>query len=310
MYIPDNRYIWDFWLAIHGGRYHLFHLQAPRALPDPEMRHGLAVVGHAVSRDLFHWEDRGVVLKPGAPGEWDDRAIWTGSVIEKGGTFYMLYTGTNLAENGKIQRIGLALSGDLCHWEKHPDNPVLEADLSVYEGLEASPFGELAWRDPWLLRYRDTYIAFITARRKGEGCIATAVSDDLVHWEIGPPLDVPGEFAQMEVPQVISHDGSFYLLFSVEAGWIGAAVHPKVTGTFYAVAADLFGPYSSPRLLLGDHRGSFYAAKLVQTLQGNWVILAWKRVGSDGRFVGGLTDPFPVCFEADGGIKVETCTSS
>ena len=94
MYVPKDRYVWDFWVVSHEGRYHLFHLQAPRDLPDPELRHGLASVGHAVSTDLIHWKNLGTALGPGPAGEWDDRAIWTGSVVEKDGLFYMFYTGT------------------------------------------------------------------------------------------------------------------------------------------------------------------------------------------------------------------------
>jgi len=308
MYVPKDRYVWDFWLITHAGQYHLFHLQAPRGLPDPEMRHGLATVGHAVSKDLIHWQDLGTALGPGRPGEWDDRAIWTGSVIERDGLFYMLYTGTCHGERGKIQRIGLAVSRDLLHWEKHPKNPVLEADRGLYEGAEESLFGELAWRDPYIIKHEGVYFALITARRnrgdpKKRGCIATAWSDDLVHWRIGPPLKVPGGFAQMEVPQVIHLEDRFYLLFSAEAGWVADEACPKVTGTFYATAAELFGPYSVPKVLLGDHQGSFYAAKLIQTIQGSWVALAWVRT-RDGSFVGGLSDPIPVHFKDDGEIEV------
>ncbi|MBC7318281.1 glycosyl hydrolase family 32 [Candidatus Bipolaricaulota bacterium] len=309
MYIPDDRYVWDFWLIPHAGRYHLFHLQAPRGLLDPEMRHGLATVGHAVSEDLINWQYLGTALGPGRPGEWDDRAIWTGSIIEKEGLFYMLYTGTCRAENGKIQRIGLAVSRDLLHWERHPNNPVLEADMQVYESAEESPFGELAWRDPYVIFYQGTFLAAITARRnKGElkkrGCIATAYSDDLVRWRVGPPLDVPGGFAQMEVPQIICYRKRYYLLFSAVADWIEDKAIPKLTGTFYALASHPLGPYSYPKPLLADPEGSFYAAKLIQTFEGTWVALAWVRI-IDGKFVGGLSDPISVRFKANGEIEVE-----
>ena len=30
----------------------------------------------------------------------------------------MFYTGTNRAENGKIQRVGLAMSDDFMHWKR------------------------------------------------------------------------------------------------------------------------------------------------------------------------------------------------
>ena len=85
-FLPD-RLLWDFWLAPRrpGEPYHLFYLQAPRDLPDPELRHWIASVGHAVSPDLVHWEERPTALTPGPPGRLDDRALWTGSIVERGG---------------------------------------------------------------------------------------------------------------------------------------------------------------------------------------------------------------------------------
>jgi len=61
----DDRWIWDFWTAIDGPDVHLFHLQAPRALGDPELRHRHATVGHAVSRDLRTWTELPPRSRPG-----------------------------------------------------------------------------------------------------------------------------------------------------------------------------------------------------------------------------------------------------
>lgn len=52
--LPDS-WVWDFWFADDGERYHLFFLHAPKALVDPEARHYRASIGHAVSTDLTSW---------------------------------------------------------------------------------------------------------------------------------------------------------------------------------------------------------------------------------------------------------------
>lgn len=310
MYVPQDRYVWDFWLVKHNGWYHLFHLQAPRDLPDPEMRHGMATVGHAISKDLINWENLGTALSPGKPGSWDDRAIWTGSIVEKDGLFYMFYTGTCLQEKGQIQRIGVAISSDLIRWKKLPQNPILEADLTIYEDFTESPFCELAWRDPYVIKYDNNYMAFITARKKfGEvkarGCIATAISSDLLSWKIGAPLFIPDGFAQMEVPQVVTIKGRYYLLFSAKAEWIKTPDLPKVSGTFYASASHPLGPYTSPRVLLADERGTYYAAKIIYTFEGSWAVLAWININEEGEFVGGISNPFPLQTHSDGTLEVK-----
>ena len=53
--LPDS-WVWDFWFADDGERYHLFFLYASRALHDPHARHYRASIGHAVSTDLRNWE--------------------------------------------------------------------------------------------------------------------------------------------------------------------------------------------------------------------------------------------------------------
>ena len=85
---------WDFWVADDGERYHLFSLNAPRSLGDPELRHRSAGVGHAVSSDLCTWELLPDALRAGAAGGPDDLAIWTGCVVRPGdGPWHLFYTG-------------------------------------------------------------------------------------------------------------------------------------------------------------------------------------------------------------------------
>ena len=315
MYIPRDHYLWDFWVINWQGKYHLFYLQAPRDLPDPEMRHGLATVGHAVSDDLQHWDYLGTALAPGPRGAWDDRAIWTGSIIRHKDKVHMLYTGTNLGEGGKIQRIGIAFSDDLTDWTKHPANPVIEADLTQYEDKIASPFSEQAWRDPYVVyrRFENMFYTFITARTKGGaygnyGCIAVAQSSDLLTWEVLPPVSTPRDFMQMEIPQYVMYQGRHYLLFSADKDWIEHSkteeLSPPRTGTYFMTSPRFHGPYSRARLLFGDEIGYYYGAKLVQTLSGSWVVLAWLGRDKTGTFIGGLSDPMRVYFHSDGSLAV------
>jgi beta-fructofuranosidase len=93
--VLEDRWVWDLWLTRDGADHHLFFLQAPKSIGDPELRHWHASVGHAVSRDLVTWTELPTALVPGAPGEWDDASTWTGSVVRDGDGWAMLYTGTS-----------------------------------------------------------------------------------------------------------------------------------------------------------------------------------------------------------------------
>jgi beta-fructofuranosidase len=92
VFIPRDHFLWDYWFAPRkpGEPYHLFYLRAPRSLPDPELRHGQAHIGHAVSDDLITWQELPEAFAPGAEGLWDDRAIWTGSIIVHQNRYYWI----------------------------------------------------------------------------------------------------------------------------------------------------------------------------------------------------------------------------
>ena len=65
--------------------------------------------------DLQHWQDQGIVLKPGRKGSWDDLSIWSGNAYRENGKYYLFYTGRNRRDGWppeKTQRIGLATSTD------------------------------------------------------------------------------------------------------------------------------------------------------------------------------------------------------
>ena len=316
--LPD-KWVWDFWFARHEGRYHIFYLQAPRALGDPSRRHHSATIGHALSTDCRDWAVLPDAVHPGPPGSWDDLATWTGSTIEHRGRWYMAYTGISRAERGLVQRVGLAQSDDLANWAKHPANPVIEADPRWYELLSQGRWVNQAWRDPWLFRLPGdhTFHVLITARaRSGHpdaaGVLAHARSTDLVDWEVLPPLTSPGEFSQLEVPQLVVLNGRYVILFCCLATDQSRARSARTGarsqgGTFALSAADFAGPYSpgdSP-IALSEPLGVLYAGKLLDLADGEWRFMAFRGDG-DRDFLGELTDPLPIEVSPAGDIVVRT----
>jgi beta-fructofuranosidase len=317
--LPD-KWVWDFWLVRDGMDYHAFYLQAPRSLGNPELRHLNASVGHATSKNLRHWRILPDALSGGPPGVWDDRAVWTGCVVRGGERWHMFYTGVSVEGDSIVQRVGSATSEDLIRWEKHPHNPLIEADPRHYEQRGEGAVGcERMWRDPWVFRHPHTeeYHALITARiiegpPDGRGVIGHARSSDLVRWETLPPLTEPGHFYALEVPQLVSLGGRYYLLFSTWAEAHSAARREEtrlepVGGTHYLVADAPLGPFrfSTHDFLVGDPLGSLYSGKLVEGPDGAPYFLAWRNFMPDGDFVGELADPLPVEIDSEGNLSVE-----
>ncbi len=295
-------WIWDFWLADDGSDFHMFYLHAPRSLGDPDLRHWSVSIGHAVSPDLQDWVDVGDALAPGSPGGIDDRATWTGSVVRRpDGTWVMFYTAASSAENGLVQRVGVARSPDLYTWSKQV-SAVLEAEPQWYEKLDAGQWFDEAWRDPWVFPDPSGvgWHMLITARAAAgapdqRGVIAHATSPDLAAWTVGPPLSTPGSgFGHLEVPQVATVEGRTFLVFSCLGEQLSDARRAagQRGGIWAAPSPGLLGPYDTGRAeALTDE--SLYSGRLIQDRTGQWVLLAFRNT-EDGRFVGEITDPLPV----------------
>ncbi len=316
---PDH-WIWDSWFAIDGPDFHCFYLQAPRSLGDERLRHRAVSIGHAVSRDLRNWEILPDALHPdhAAQGSWDDFTTWTGSIVRHEGLWFLFYTGGNRAEDALVQRIGLATSRDLIHWERHPANPVIVSDPTWYEQLDLNLWHDQAWRDPWVMRCteHDAFHALITSRvnqgpADGRGVIALATSPDLIEWTVHGPITEPGEFGHMEVPQVFEFHGRSYLLFSTSAEVHSArrrrrSANQLLTGTYYLVADDPHGPFHSrtEKLLLGDLQGTHYGGKILRVGGDEWVLMAMRHYNANGHFVGELADPLRITIDKAGQIDI------
>lgn len=275
--LPDH-WLWDFWFARDGDDVHVFYLQAPRSLGDPELRHHNATIGHAVSRDLRRWDVLPDALGPGPAGAFDDLATWTGSVIRHDGRWRLFYTGVARAEAGAVQRIGVATSDDLLTWERH--GPLLEADPRWYDREH--------WRDPWVGwdPERERFDMLVCAKAGGRGILAHAHSADLWRWTAGPPLSPPTGHFHLEVPQLVRRDGAWWVVFSDDRA--GSGIH-------YLSARERLGPYpaDSRDLLPGARPRHHYAGRLLEHA-GEWLLFAWVMDDEDGVFVGELSDPMPL----------------
>ncbi|MCI0157784.1 glycoside hydrolase family 68 protein [Leifsonia shinshuensis] len=303
-FLPDS-WVWDFWFADDGDRYHLFFLYASRALKDPEARHYRASIGHAVSDDLTDWtriED--ALVRSDAPA-FDDLATWTGSTIRGAdGRWRLFYTGSTRAPDGtkNIQSIGVATSPDLLSWTKSPANPVLTADGRWYETLSEQWHDE-AFRDPWVFADPSGHgwHMLITARaRTGadpftRGVVGHATSPDLDRWRLQEPLTAPAPrgFGQLEVMQTEIVDGHAVLVFSCLAEHASLARRDRTGGIWAAPAESLVGPFDIDAAYpLTDDR--LYSGRLIRQRDGRWAMLAFELAGDDTPFIGSITDPMPV----------------
>ncbi|HZG85828.1 glycoside hydrolase family 32 protein [Paenibacillus sp.] len=120
-------------MVYYEGEYHLFFQHHP----DSDVW-GPMHWGHAVSRDLVHWEQLPIALKPDDNGyifsgsavvDWND----TSGFFRGGSGLVAVFTHhLQLGERDAIQRQSLAYSVDRGRtWTMYPGNPVLEDDRFV-----------------------------------------------------------------------------------------------------------------------------------------------------------------------------------
>lgn len=295
-------WVWDFWIADDGDRYHLFFLKASRALQDPDRRHWRATIGHATSPDLVSWtEQQDAVIPDDAPA-FDDLATWTGSVVRQDdGTWRMFYTAVSRSEGGLTQRISSVVSDDLFTWRREAGRQVLEPDPRWYETAETRQWPDQAWRDPWVFRHDDTWHMLITARANhgdpdDRGVIGHAVSPDLTTWTVQPPLSQPGAgFGHLEVVQTIDVEGRPVGLFSCLGSELSRErrAHDPIGGVWAFPADSLTGPFDTAQSYrLTDE--ALYVGRLVQDRAGAWQFLAFHNDDDSGGWIGEISDPLPV----------------
>lgn len=296
-------WVWDFWFADDGDRFHLFFLKASRALHDPDRRHWRATIGHAVSTDLVHWTEVADAIVPSDPPAFDDLATWTGSVVRgDDGTWRMFYTGVDRAGGGLVQRIGVATSDDLMTWSA-TGMALVEPDVRWYERLADDAWPDEAWRDPWVFRdpSGEGWRMLLTARANvGEpssrGVVGTAWSPDLEQWRVEPPRSTAGSgFGQLEVLQLEQVDGGWVLLFSCLGTELAADRRAAgERGGIWAVNVDdPAGPFDvGSAYRVADEE--LYVGRLVRDRGGQWQMMAFRNTTPDGAWVGEITDPMPV----------------
>jgi len=225
-----------------SGEYHVFYQYNPHE-PVPRLINW----GHAVSRDLAHWETLPIALTP-TPGGPDKDGCWTGCCVEKDGLFHILYTGVH----PQVQC--LATSSDLINWAKRPGNPVIAGPP---EG-----FGP-CWRDPCAWKESDAWYMVIGSEIKDVGGAALLYqSSDLVKWEYLRPICEPSkDLFEFECPDFFRLGDKYVLLTSCgKTHW-------------YA------GRYDQHEFKMDKHGitdgGNFYAAKTLLDDTGRRILFGW-----------------------------------
>ncbi len=91
----------------------------------------------ATSRDLVHWQRRGIIL-PAYKGKWNVKWTKSGAIVPRqiAGKWWMYYLGT---KPDNTDQMGLAWSTDLLHWTDALDQPVLPRRPGRFDSRVVEP---------------------------------------------------------------------------------------------------------------------------------------------------------------------------
>ncbi len=259
--------------SFHDGMYHMFYQYHPY-----DSHWGPMHWGHAVSRDLLHWEYLPAAMAPDMPYDMD--GCFSGSALTApDGRHVLMYTGVQrfhspdgqLSER-QIQNIAF---GDGVDYEKYPGNPVISAEDLPPESSTAD------FRDPKIWMHKDgSYRALLANNHIGHGGrFLLYRSDDLIHWELVRVL-AENEYRiglMWECPDFFELDGTHVLLASAQDMLPEGFEYHNGNGTFY-----MLGNYSEEDESfeeLSDHAVDygidFYAPQTILTPDGRRVMIGW-----------------------------------
>lgn len=231
------------------GEYHLFYQHNPHGAVWGAMHWG-----HAVSRDLMHWEDLPLALAPDAP--YDKDGVFSGCAIVHNGQPVIVYTGVNSPD----QLPCLAYADDTMRsFRKEPSNPVIKAlpDNLVYDFRDHT-----MWHD-------GTYWYQVLGSGDGTHAVAPLFrSQDLLSWEyLGRMIQSDDRVNEQlyECPDFFASNGRHVFITSPL---------PMRRVIYMSGAFDGTKFHPTKRNMV-DHGVSFYAPQSFTDESGRRVMIGW-----------------------------------
>lgn len=257
--------------SVYKGMYHLFYQYHPYSTQWGPMHWG-----HAVSKDLLHWEYLPVAIGPDMP--YDAGGCFSGSAIElPDGQHLLLYTGVERqrGEDGRmcdLQTQCVAI-GDGLNYEKFEGNPVLDG-RDVPEGFSINDF-----RDPKIFRNADDSYGCVVGNRTedGSGAILLFRSEDGFHWKYEALLDRSyNEFGRMwECPDMFRLDGHDVIITSPQdMSALGLEFH-NGNCTMALMGTLKNSQFQRESVQAIDYGLDFYAPQTLLSEDGRRIMIAW-----------------------------------
>ncbi|KJD46015.1 glycoside hydrolase family 32 protein [Paenibacillus terrae] len=251
--------------SYYNGEYHMFYQWFPLGPV-----HGLKYWYHMSSKNLVHWEDHGIAIKPSH--YFDSHGAYSGSALEHKGKLYLLYTGNRRDENWMRNSTQCMVIMDEKKFFSKLDHPVIN---QIPDGFTEH------FRDPKLWKQDNKFYAVIGAQKVNqEGCAVLYSSQDLLAWEFEGEIQTDlDSFGYMwECPDYfVLHDRGI-LMFSPQGIEPEGYKYRNIFQTGYVIGDKL--NVQEKKLNHGEFseldRGfDFYAPQTMKDTHGRRIMVGW-----------------------------------
>lgn len=267
-----NGFIW------YKGRYHLFYQCFPYSAHWGRMHWG-----HAVSKDLVNWEEKGIAL---FPSKTDDRSgCFSGSAIEYKDKMYIYYTGVNYTEedpenincciNDTFTAAQLMItSEDGMKFDNITDKK------TVIPPIEDKKIGDKNHtRDPKVWRGKDAWYMVLGSTVDKNGRLLFYKSSDLKTWQYLNYCEKDGFGWMWECPDFFEIDGKGVMIFSPMGFFNDGNGYDSVAVCMLSSFDENTGKMElSENYQLFDYGIDLYAPQSTTDKDGNRVVIAWARM--------------------------------
>lgn len=267
-----NGFIW------YKGWYHLFYQCFPYSAHWGRMHWG-----HAVSKDLVNWEEKGIAL---FPSKTDDRSgCFSGSAIEYKDKMYIYYTGVNYTEedpenincciNDTFTAAQLMItSEDGIKFDNITDKK------TVIPPIEDKKIGDKNHtRDPKVWRGKDAWYMVLGSTVDKNGRLLFYKSSDLKTWQYLNYCEKDGFGWMWECPDFFEIDGKGVTIFSPMGFFNDRNGYDSVAVCMLSSFDENTGKMElSENYQLFDYGIDLYAPQSTTDKDGNRVVIAWARM--------------------------------
>ena len=267
-----NGFIW------YKDWYHLFYQCFPYSAHWGRMHWG-----HAVSKDLVNWEEKGIAL---FPSKTDDRSgCFSGSAIEYKDKMYIYYTGVNYTEedpenincciNDTFTAAQLMItSEDGIKFDNITDKK------TVIPPIEDKKIGDKNHtRDPKVWRGKDAWYMVLGSTVDKNGRLLFYKSSDLKTWQYLNYCEKDGFGWMWECPDFFEIDGKGVTIFSPMGFFNDGNGYDSVAVCILSSFDENTGKMElSEDYQLFDYGIDLYAPQSTTDKDGNRVVIAWARM--------------------------------